>query len=159
MFENYTFEITTTSPRGQWVKVIPSFYHPMLRPHDKVLNALNCHVSIFCPVKHEKCLQCLQQWLMRTITLWSISSVLMPWLLVLLLVLAVGMKFTTGTETSARLFANASVNLARRVENRPGQVEFCIGYIRDYPVRGVPKNFSFPACTIQVSHFSCLPCG
>ena len=27
--------------------------------------------------------------------------------------------------------ANASENLARRVENRPGWVEFSIGYIRD----------------------------
>ena len=64
----------------------------------------------------------------------------MPWLLVLFLVSAAGMKFTTGWENSARLFANASVNLARRVENRPGQVEFCIGYIRDYPVGASAKK-------------------
>ena len=31
--------------------------------------------------------------------------------------------------------ANASENLAGRVENRPGRVEFCVGYVRDYPVR------------------------
>ena len=31
--------------------------------------------------------------------------------------------------------ANASENLAGRVENRPGQVEICIGYMRDCPVR------------------------
>ena len=34
---------------------------------------------------------------------------------------------TTGWETSARPLADASENLAGRVENRPGQVEFCIG--------------------------------
>ena len=39
-----------------------------------------------------------------------------------------------GWETSARLLANASENLAGWVENRPGRVEFCIGYTRDYPV-------------------------
>ena len=49
----------------------------------------------------------------------------------------------TGWETSARPLANASENLAGRVENRPGQVEFCIGYIQ---VGRVPTNFSFPAC-------------
>ena len=38
-------------------------------------------------------------------------------------------------------FANASENLAERVENRPGQVEFCIDYIRDCPVRASAKNF------------------
>ena len=37
--------------------------------------------------------------------------------------------------------ANASENLAGRVENRPGRVEFCIGYIRDYPVRASAKKF------------------
>ena len=37
--------------------------------------------------------------------------------------------------------ANASANLAGQVENRPGQVEFCIGYIRDYPVRASAKKF------------------
>ena len=36
--------------------------------------------------------------------------------------------------------ANASENLAGRVENRPGQVEFFIGYIRDYPVRASAKK-------------------
>ena len=35
-----------------------------------------------------------------------------------------------GCETSARPLANARENLAGRVENRPGQVEFCIGYIQ-----------------------------
>ena len=34
---------------------------------------------------------------------------------------------TTGWETSACPLANASENLAGRVENRPGRVEFCIG--------------------------------
>ena len=37
-------------------------------------------------------------------------------------------------ETSARPLANASENLA-------GWVEFCIGYIRDCPVRVSAKNF------------------
>ena len=46
-----------------------------------------------------------------------------------------------GWETSARPLANASENLAGRVENRPGRVEFCIGYIRDYPVRASTKKF------------------
>ena len=40
----------------------------------------------------------------------------------------------TGWETSARPLANASENLA-------GRVEFCIGYIRDYPVRLSAKIF------------------
>ena len=47
----------------------------------------------------------------------------------------------TGWETSARLHTKASENLAGRVENRPGRVEFCIGYIRDYPVRASAKKF------------------
>ena len=46
-----------------------------------------------------------------------------------------------GWETSARPLANASENLVGRVENRTGQVEFGIGYIRDYPVRASAKNF------------------
>ena len=46
-----------------------------------------------------------------------------------------------GWETNARPLANASENLAGRVENRPGQVEFCIGYIKDCPVRASAKNF------------------
>ena len=37
--------------------------------------------------------------------------------------------------------ANASENLAGQVENRPGQVEFCIDYIRDCPVRASAKKF------------------
>ena len=37
--------------------------------------------------------------------------------------------------------ANASENLAEPLENRPGRVEFCIGYIRDYPIRASPKKF------------------
>ena len=44
-------------------------------------------------------------------------------------------------ETSARPLANASENLATQMENRPGQVEFCIVYIRDCPVRASAKNF------------------
>ena len=51
----------------------------------------------------------------------------------------------TGWETSARPLANASENLAGRVENRPGQVEFFMGYIRDYQVWASAKKFSFPA--------------
>ena len=47
----------------------------------------------------------------------------------------------TGWETSTRPLANVSENLAGRVENRPGQVEFCIGYTRDYPVRASTKKF------------------
>ena len=47
----------------------------------------------------------------------------------------------SGWETNARPLANASENLAGRVENRPGQVEFCIDYIRDCPVRASAKIF------------------
>ena len=39
-----------------------------------------------------------------------------------------------GWETSTRPLANASENLA-------GLVEFCVGYIRDYPVRASAKKF------------------
>ena len=39
-----------------------------------------------------------------------------------------------GWETSARPLANASENFAEWEKNRPGRVEFGIGYIRDYPV-------------------------
>ena len=35
--------------------------------------------------------------------------------------------------------------LAGRVENRPGQVEVCIGYIRDCPVRASAKKFWLPS--------------
>ena len=51
----------------------------------------------------------------------------------------------SGWETGARPFANVSENLAGRDENRPGRVEFCIGYIRDYQAGASAKNFSFPA--------------
>ena len=50
-------------------------------------------------------------------------------------------NMTTGWETSARPLANASENVAGQVENRPGQVEFCTGYIRDYPVLARAKGF------------------
>ena len=50
-----------------------------------------------------------------------------------------------GWETSARPLANASENLAGWVENSPGRVEFCIGYIRHYPVRASAKKFKFPS--------------
>ena len=46
-----------------------------------------------------------------------------------------------GWETSACPLANVSENLDGRVENRPGQVEFCIGYIRDCPVWASAKKF------------------
>ena len=36
--------------------------------------------------------------------------------------------------------ANASGNLAEQVENKPGRVEFYLGYIRDYPVRASAKK-------------------
>ena len=58
-----------------------------------------------------------------------------------------------GWETSARPLTNASENLAGRVENRAGRVEFCIGYIRDHPVRTSAKKLSFPACIVDFSHF------
>ena len=45
-----------------------------------------------------------------------------------------------GWETSARPLINASENLAGRVENRPGRVKFCIGYLRDYAVRASAKK-------------------
>ena len=41
--------------------------------------------------------------------------------------------------------ANTSENLAGRMENRPGWVEFCIGYIRDYPVRPSTQKKKFPS--------------
>ena len=47
-------------------------------------------------------------------------------------------------ETSACPLAN-SENWVGRVENRPGQVEFCIGYTRDYPFRASAKKFEFPS--------------
>ena len=37
----------------------------------------------------------------------------------------------------------------KRVQNRPGQVEFCIGYIRDYPVRASAKKFYFPSLDME----------
>ena len=46
-----------------------------------------------------------------------------------------------GWETNAHPLANASENLAGRVRNRPGGVEFCIGYISNYPVRASAKKF------------------
>ena len=46
-----------------------------------------------------------------------------------------------GWETNTHPLANASENLAGRVENRPGQVEFFIDYIRDCPVRMSAKKF------------------
>ena len=46
----------------------------------------------------------------------------------------------TGWETNAHPLANASENLAGWVENMPGQVEFCIGYMRDCPVRVSAKK-------------------
>ena len=39
--------------------------------------------------------------------------------------------------------------MAGRVENRPGRVEFCIGYIRDYPVRVSAKNVLFPSLNFE----------
>ena len=53
--------------------------------------------------------------------------------------------FSAGWETGARPLANASENLAGRVENRPGWVEFCIGYTRHYTVRASAKRFKFPS--------------
>ena len=47
----------------------------------------------------------------------------------------------SGWENNTRPLANASENLAGRVENRPGQVKFCIDYIRDCPVRASAKKF------------------
>ena len=66
-----------------------------------------------------------------------------------------------GWETSARPLANASENLAGRVENRPGRVEFCIDYIRDYTVRASANKFFFPSLAWQLflrmkqTYFSC----
>ena len=47
----------------------------------------------------------------------------------------------TGWETNAHPLANGSENLAGRVENKPGQVEFYIGYIRDCPIQASAKEF------------------
>ena len=57
----------------------------------------------------------------------------------------------TGWETSARPLTNASENLAGRVENRPGRVEFCTGYIIQETTQfgRVAKKFSFAACKKQ----------
>ena len=52
---------------------------------------------------------------------------------------------TQGWDPTARPLANASENLVGRVENRPAQVEFCIGYIRDCLVRVSAKKFWFPS--------------
>ena len=41
------------------------------------------------------------------------------------------------------VLTDASENLAGWVENRPGQVEFCIGYLKDGPVRASDKKFLF----------------
>ena len=54
------------------------------------------------------------------------------------------MKFQAGI-LSARQLANASEDLAGGVENRPGQMGFCIGYIRDYPVWASAKKILFPS--------------
>ena len=51
------------------------------------------------------------------------------------------MKVLVCIQAGKLALANASANLAGQVENRPGQVEFCIGYIRDYPVRASAKKF------------------
>ena len=56
----------------------------------------------------------------------------------------------TGWETNACPLANASENLAGWVENRPGRVEFCIRYIRDYPVRASAKKFQFPSLIYEI---------
>ena len=61
-----------------------------------------------------------------------------------------------GWETSTRPLINASENLARQVENRPGQVEFCIGYVRDCPVRVSAKKCWFPSLSMVPSYFSQL---
>ena len=68
--------------------------------------------------------------------------------------------FVSVWETSARPLASESENLAGRVENRPGQVEFCIGYIKDYPVRASAKNFlvSQPVCLFFILFFSLVNC-
>ena len=65
----------------------------------------------------------------------------------------------------ALALANASKNLAGRVENRPGRVEFCISYIRECPVRASAKKFWFPSLLMQERHNSsslamelCLSC-
>ena len=50
-----------------------------------------------------------------------------------------------GEQAGKLALANASENLAGQMENGPGQVEFCIGYIRYYPVWASAKIFSFPA--------------
>ena len=47
----------------------------------------------------------------------------------------------TGKLVLAHLPIDVSENLDGRVENRTGGVEFCIGYIRDYPVRASTKKF------------------
>ena len=49
-------------------------------------------------------------------------------------------NYGAGWETNARPLANASENLAGWVENMSGRAEFCIGYIRDYPVRASAKK-------------------
>ena len=51
---------------------------------------------------------------------------------------------------------NASENFAGRVENRPGQVEFCIGYIRDYPVRATKKFLVSQPAIVDVSHLGAV---
>ena len=55
-----------------------------------------------------------------------------------------------GWETSARPLVSASENLAGRVENRPGLVECCIGYMRYCPVRASAKKLSQPHVSSRI---------
>ena len=49
-------------------------------------------------------------------------------------------KMSLKMQAGKLALASASENLAGWMENRPGQVEFCIGYIRDCPVWASDKK-------------------
>ena len=73
------------------------------------------------------------------LTLWPSEFVLVRWHLKLASSSSGFLK--SNVQAGKLALANASENLVGRVENRTGRVEFCIGYIRDYPVRASAKNF------------------
>ena len=65
-----------------------------------------------------------------------------------LLVLCEGNPLVAGgfpLPEGALMQAGKLTNLAGRSENRPGRVEFCIGYISNYPVQASGKKCKFPS--------------
>ena len=116
VFRERTFKNNTSSPRGQRVKAKLKFTYLWCHSDGRVTKTTLHHsptkMKIF--IKQIQSKQKLRYKFVDAITGW---------------------------ETRARPLDNASENLAGRVENRPGRVEFCIGYIRDYPVPASAKKF------------------